>query len=53
MIHWSSLVRDKDIGLENTLNFLCSGINGTGPTKRVLTVSWVVNKQQPRIVHVG
>lgn len=50
MIHWSSPVHEKDIGLENNLNFLCSDINGTGPTRRVLTVSWIVKEQQPKIV---
>lgn len=50
MIRWSSSVHEKDIRIENNLNFLCSGINCASPTRRVLMVSWVVKEQQPKIV---
>lgn len=52
MIRWSSSVHEKDIRLENNLNLLCSGINGTSPTRTVLTAGWVVKEQQPKIVPV-
>lgn len=52
MIRCSSSVHEKDIRLVNNLNFLCSGINGTSPTRIVLTAGWVVKEQQPKIVPV-